>query len=115
MVNNPVKEVNHLLTNLNRKVHSRMPASEKIEIVRKTISEIESLRKESPLQSIDKEISMDFAVDSLKHISDDKEFSVSKCADYKARVLIDFEPGSENRPSNPVLKRSFSIIEGVCS
>lgn len=112
---NPLKDVNEKLTTLSRKLHARMPASAKVEMLRETLEQIDEMRKISPLQTIDKEISMDLSVESLRHVSTDTSFNTAKCSDYKTRLLNDFEPMSEDRPSNPALKRSFSIIEGLCS
>ena len=103
------------LNTLNKKVHSRLPASQKVELLKHSLSSIKSARQQGPLLPVDKEIHMDFSVESLEPLADDPDFSQTKCADYKARLLIDFEPSAENRPANPPLKRSYEIIEGICS
>ena len=103
------------LNTLNKKVHSRMPASEKVKLLKSSLTSIKSVRQQGPLLPVDKEIHLDFSVGSLEHLADDPAFSTTKCAEYKARLLIDFEPSSDTQPANPPLKRSFEIIEGICS
>lgn len=103
------------LNTLYKKARSRMPASEKVQLLKRSLSSIKSARQHGPLLPVDKEIHMDFSVEALEPLADDPEFSVSKCADYKARLLIDFEPSAENHPVNPPVKRSYEIIEGICS
>lgn len=115
LVSNVVHSVDANLNGLNKKVHSRMPASAKVEILRQTLSTIQEVRKQNPLQTVDKEIYLDYATESLEHVAQDQAFSVEKCPEYKARVMVDFEPYSENKPSHPALKRSYQIIEGICS
>lgn len=115
VVSNVVRSVDGNLNGLNRKVHSRMPASAKVEVLRQTLSTIEEMRKQNPLQTVDKEVYLDYSTESLEHIAKDQEFSVEKCPEYKARVMMDFEPYAENRPTHPALKRSYEIIEGICS
>lgn len=110
-----VRSVDGQLNVLNRQVHSRMPASAKVEILKQTLSTIEEVRKQNSLQSVDKEVYLDYSTASLEHVATDKEFSVEKCPEYKARVMIDFEPYAEHRPTHPALKRSYEIIEGICS
>lgn len=110
-----VINVDSNLNDLHKKVHSRMPASEKVVILKQTLSAIDEVRKKNPLQTIDKEIYMDYSTESLDHIANDKNFSLEKCPEYKARVMNDFEPYAEKTPSHPALKRSFEIIEGICS
>lgn len=110
-----LQSVDGTLNGLNKRVHSRMPANAKVEILRETLSSIESLRKQNPVQTVDKEIYMDFSTESLEPLASDREFSVKKCPEYKARVMNDFEPYAENRPTHPALKRSYEIIEGICS
>lgn len=112
---NVMESVEKNLEGLNTKVHSRMPASAKVEILRSTLSTVAELRKQGPLQTVDKEIYMDFATESLQHVAQDPQFSVKKCSEYKARIMNDFEPYSEKMPSHPALKRSYQIIEGICS
>lgn len=110
-----VAGVDNNLNGLHKKVYSRMPASAKVEMLKQTLSTIEQFRKQSPLQTVDKEIYLDYSTESLEHVAQDKTFSVEKCPEYKARVMNDFEPYAENKPSHPALKRSFEIIEGICS
>lgn len=114
-VANVTQSVDVSLNGLSKVVHSRRPASEKVEALRQTLSSIESIRKQNPLQPIDKEVYMDFSVESLEHVAKDPHFSVKKCSEYKARVMNDFEPYAEQRPKNPALLRSYAIIEGICS
>ncbi|MEK2646150.1 hypothetical protein [Bdellovibrio sp. BCCA] len=114
-VANVVQTVDMNLNGLNRKVHSRMPASEKVEILKETLSTIAEVRKQSALQTVDKEVYLDYATESLEHVAQDPHFSVEKCPEYKARVMNDFEPYAEKMPSHPALKRSYQIIEGICS
>lgn len=110
-----VTNVESDLNELHKKVHSRVPASEKVEVLKQTLSGIDEVRKKNPLQTIDKEIYMDYSTESLNHVANDKNFSLEKCPEYKARVMNDFEPYAEKMPSHPALKRSFEIIEGICS
>lgn len=110
-----VRSVDGSLNVLNRQVHSRMPASAKVEILKQTLSTIEEVRKQNSLQSVDKEVYLDYSTASLEHVATDSDFSVAKCPEYKARVMIDFEPYAEHRPTHPALKRSYEIIEGICS
>lgn len=110
-----IEKVDQNLNGLHKKVHSRMPASAKVEMLKQALSEIAEVRKQSPLQTVDKEVYLDFSTESLEPVAKDQNFSVEKCPDYKARVMNDFEPYSENSPSNPALKRSYEIIEGICS
>jgi hypothetical protein len=103
------------LNTLYKKVHLRMPASEKVQLLKRSLSSIKTARRHGPVLPVDKEIHMDFSVEALEPLADDLEFSTAKCADYKARLLIDFEPTAETRPVNPPVKRSYEIIEGICS
>jgi hypothetical protein len=103
------------LNTLYKKVHSRLPASEKVQLLKRSLSSIKSVRQHGPLLPVDKEVHMDFSVEALEPLADDPEFSTAKCADYKARLLIDFEPSAEIHPVNPPVKRSYEIIEGICS
>lgn len=109
------KIVENELNTLSKKVRTRLPASEKVQLLKRSLSSIKSARQHGPLLPVDKEVHMDFSVEALEPLADDPEFSTAKCADYKARLLIDFEPSAENHPVNPPLKRSFEIIEGICS
>lgn len=111
----PVPEVERLLTSLSQRVHSRMPASEKLQLVKATLKRIDDLRQQAPVQAVDKEVAMDYATESLRPLAEDQQFHRNKCSDYKHRFLTNFEPHAETRPSNPVLRRSFGILEGVCS
>lgn len=108
-------KVDGSLNNLSRQVHSRMPASQKVQILRSTLASIKEVRKTSPLATVDKEVYMDYSVESLEHVAFDQSFSVKKCGEYKARIMNDFEPYSEFKPSHPALLRSYQIIEGLCS
>lgn len=110
-----VQSVDGNLNGLHKKVQSRMSASAKLELLKQTLSSIEEVRKLSPLQTVDKEIYLDYSTESLEHVAQDKDFSVEKCPEYKARVMNDFEPYAEKTPSHPALKRSYEIIEGICS
>ncbi|UXR66153.1 hypothetical protein EZJ49_07805 [Bdellovibrio bacteriovorus] len=110
-----VRSVDGSLNTLNRQVHSRMPASAKVEMLKQTLSSIEEVRKQNSVQTVDKEVYLDYSTASLEHVATDGAFSVEKCPEYKARVMIDFEPYAEHRPTHPALKRSYEIIEGICS
>ncbi|XGC79889.1 hypothetical protein ACES2L_11165 [Bdellovibrio bacteriovorus] len=114
-VANVLQAVEGQLNGLHKTVHARLPASEKVEKLKGTLSSIEELRKQNPLQTVDKEVYMDYATESLQHVAQDPQFSKEKCPEYKARVMINFEPYSEHSPSHPALKRSYQIIEGICS
>lgn len=110
-----LKNVEGRLNTLKQQVHSRMPAGQKVQLLRQTLSSIQETRKSGPVATVDKEIYMDYSVESLEHVATDRSFSLEKCPEYKARVMNDFEPYSERRPSHPALKRSYEIIEGICS
>ncbi|UOF01436.1 hypothetical protein [Bdellovibrio reynosensis] len=115
LAHDPVKAVDEKLNALKVKVKQRMPASEKVVLIKEALSSIEEMRKNSPVMSVDKEIYMDYATESLEHVANDKTFSVKKCGYYKHRIVNDFEPYSDEKPSHPALLRSFNIVEGVCS
>ena len=108
-------KVDGSLNALNKQVHSRMPASQKVQILRSTLASIKEVRKTNPLATVDKEVYMDYSVESLEHVALDQSFSLKKCGEYKARIMNDFEPYSEYKPSHPALLRSYRIIEGLCS
>lgn len=107
--------VENELNTLSKKVHSRMPASQKVQLLKSSLTSIKAARQQGPLLPVDKEVHMDFSVEVLQPLADDPEFSTAKCADYKARVLIDFEPSADTHPVNPPVKRAYEIIDGICS
>lgn len=109
------KKVDGSLDALSKQVKSRMPASQKVQMLRSTLASIKETRKANPLATVDKEVYMDYSVESLEHVALDQSFSVKKCGEYKARIMNDFEPYSEFKPSHPALLRSYQIIEGLCS
>lgn len=115
VVSNVLMSVENNLNVLNKEVHSRVPASVKVEKLKRTLEAIEEIRKQNPIQTVDREVYMDFATNSLQHVAEDPEFRKEKCPEYKARVMVNFEPYSEVVPSHPALKRSYQIIEGLCS
>ena len=104
------------LSALNKKVHTRMPAGEKVMLLRKTLSDIKAMREASPIERVDKEVEMDFATDALEPIAMDPNFSVHKCDIYKAKMIVNFEPyaNPQEGPSNPPLHRAFEIMQGIC-
>ncbi|NUN07279.1 MAG: hypothetical protein HUU57_16160 [Bdellovibrio sp.] len=108
-------KVDGSLNALSKQVRSRMPASQKVQMLRSTLASIKEARKANPLATVDKEIYMDYSVESLEHVALDRSFSLKKCGEYKARIMNDFEPYAEFKPSHPALLRSYRIIEGLCS
>lgn len=108
-------KVDGSLNALSKQVHSRMPASQKVQMLRLTLASLKEVRKTSPIATVDKEVYMDYSIESLEHVAFDQSFSLKKCGEYKARIMNDFEPYSEFKPSHPALLRSYRIIEGLCS
>lgn len=108
-------KVDGSLNALSKQVQSRMPASQKVQMLRSTLASLKEVRKASPIATVDKEVYMDYSMESLEHVAFDQSFSLKKCGEYKARIMNDFEPYSEFKPSHPALLRSYRIIEGLCS
>ncbi len=108
-------QVERMIASLEQQVRVAMPPARKQALVRLTLQQIDQLRRQSPVHTIDKEIAMDYATESLRPMAEDQQFQRGKCTSYKYDLLSRFEPQSEGRPVHPVLKRSYSIIEGVCS
>lgn len=108
-------QVERMIASLENQVKVALPPARKQALVRQTLQQIDQLRRQSPVQTVDKEIAMDYATESLRPMAEDQHFQRSKCTSYKYDLLSHFEPQSEGRPVHPVLKRSYSIIEGVCS
>ncbi len=108
-------QVERMIASLETQVKSSLAPVRKQELVRQTLQQIDRLRRQSPLQSVDKEIAMDYVTESLRPMAEDEHFQRSKCTKYKYDLLSHFEPQSEGLPVHPVLRRSYYIITGVCS
>ncbi|MEN0057689.1 MAG: hypothetical protein AAGB31_02550 [Bdellovibrio sp.] len=110
-----VEDVDQRLDSLRQRMRSRAPANVKVQVLRETLSQVQKLRQERPVQRIDREIYLDYSTASLEHVAQDKNFSLEKCAYYQLRLRSDFEPFAEDKPEHPALRRSYDIIQGLCS
>ncbi|MEZ0391123.1 MAG: hypothetical protein ACAH59_02835 [Pseudobdellovibrionaceae bacterium] len=106
------QQVDSEIDNLKKNLSQSHPLLEKWKFLAKSESQIETLRKKSPLQIDKDEFYMDQLALSLKRIPRDKDFKTENCESYQTSILAQFDPQSEKQ-SEPI-SQTLGILEILC-
>lgn len=76
-------------------------------------ADMNTLRSENVRQKEDDEIYIETVIMVLKEIPRRKEFKKEKCSEYRSRILAEYDPGHEAKPS-PAVSKGLQVLEIFC-
>lgn len=86
---------------------------QKISKIRETIMWVDEVRQVTGVQSMSREVSMDYLVDPLRELVKGEPRS-DNCSYYKSFINSQYEPSEEGDVSHPSLRRAQRVIASVC-
>lgn len=86
---------------------------EKVKHIRQTIEWAQALRKASGVQSLSREVSLDFMLEPLQEFSA-SSYRADNCPYFKAYINSQYEPSEDGEVTHPSLRRAQRVIASVC-
>lgn len=80
----------------------------------RVVSQIKSLRENSPSQGAQDEAHMDLALSVLESLPSERSFKKRDCAKYESDLLNQFEPTAEEEPLEPAVKPGWQVLRSLC-
>lgn len=97
----------------------KTPAS-RLDLMRRTLREIQEARAVYPMLDDDVEIYMNLIVHSLEDLPDSSKFDNHFCPFYRKQMLSNYEPtaltdsGEAGAPEDPAIMQSLEILNLIC-
>lgn len=105
-VNNRINQLPELLAKVKN-------PEDKIKYIKDTVAWAEALRKASGVQTMSREVSLDYIIEPLKVFSE-REYRADNCPYFKTYINSQYEPSEDGEVTNPSLKRAQRVIASVC-
>lgn len=92
-------------------------ASQRLELLKKSLSEIESFRKNHKMSDVTDEIYMNLVSRALLELPEPREFHSDQCGLYRKLILRDYEPTAADSQviEDPAVADAVKILSEVCS
>lgn len=105
---------------MKKQMESISTAVGRLELMRKTLSEIQEAREKKPMLDDDVEIYMSLIVHSLGDLPPSDQFDKKYCSFYQTQMLSNYEPtalnesGGIGEPQDPAIIESLSVMKKIC-
>ncbi len=86
---------------------------DKVNHIRQTVEWAQALRKASGVQSLSREVSLDFMLEPLQEFSA-SSYRADNCPYFKTYINSQYEPSEDGLVTHPSLKRAQRVIASVC-
>lgn len=113
-VSSVAREVDKLVVALPKELKRLPTQAARVSKVKDTLQVIDKLRKDAPLESVDKEVAMDLSVEPLRPLAEAEAFDSGSCIEWEHRLSLDYEPSESGEITNPHLKKAQRVIASVC-